>query len=86
MVEAGQIVTARIEAFMDASARVLIPLRTRAFLAPKHLSWKRKKQKAEDYFDVSDQILVKVLAVKTRRDKPPAIEVGFRETEPNPWP
>ena len=88
MIEEGQIVTAIVEAFSDTPhcARLLIAPRTRVILDPENLSWKRKRQKVVDYFDVGDEILVKVLSIKARAGRPPLIKVGFRETEPNPWP
>jgi predicted RNA-binding protein with RPS1 domain len=82
----GQIVTGRVIEFVGAGAKIALSPRLHANLSPKNLSWKRKYgQNAKDYFDLDNEVLVKILEIKNREDKKPHIQVGFRETEPNPW-
>ncbi len=81
-----QIATARVLEFVGAGARVSLSPRLFAHLAPKNLSWKRSRQDAKDYFDVGDEILVRILKITNREGKKPKIDVGFRETDDNPWP
>lgn len=82
----GQIVTGRVLDFVGTGAKIALSPRLSANLSPRHLSWKRKYcQDAKDYFDIDNEVLLKILEIKNRDNKKPRIEVGFRETEPSPW-
>jgi predicted RNA-binding protein with RPS1 domain len=82
----GQIVTGRVIEFVGSGAKIALSPRLFAHLSAKNLSWKRKYgQEAKDYFDLDNEVLVRILEIKNREDKKPHIQVGFRETEPDPW-
>jgi len=82
----GDVVTGVVKGFVGSAAKVSLGPGIQPILEPKHLSWRCKQQQAPDYFDVGDPILVRVLEVEDRENRPTKVKIGFRETEPNPWP